>query len=207
MDDTSLDRGKRPPSLTSAIRAARLEEAERSQGLIDLRSGEMARLDLLRDSIAPVLAQIPAEIDFFDIGLVPGERPRLFIDMISFIEMGRDRRTYRFVQDTRHGRVLLAENEGVRFMTDAITNYIARRLVEREKALASLTPEQVAAAPAAAEPVPPAPIAVQPPLRRGVASRLGQLLRLGIDGLGVIALAGLVWLSAQYVHGRFSPPW
>ena len=138
MDETSPQWVKRPPSLTSAIRTARLEEAERSQVVGDLRGAEMARLDLIREAIEPVLAQVPVEVDMFDMGVIPGERPRLFVDMISFVEMGRDRRTYRFLQDTRHGRVLLAETDGVAAMADAITRYIARRLVEREKTLASL---------------------------------------------------------------------
>ena len=57
-----------------------------------------------------------------------GERPRLFIDMIGFVEMGHDRRSYRFLQDTRHGRVLIAETERIDRAVAAITNYIARRL-------------------------------------------------------------------------------
>src|SRR5260370_13100627 len=57
--------------------------------------------------------------------------------MIGFVEMALDRRTYRFLQDTRHGRVLIAEGERVDKLVAAITNYIGRRLVERELALAS----------------------------------------------------------------------
>lgn len=207
MDDTSPDRVKRPPSLTSAIRAARLEEAERSQVLGDLRSAEVVRLDLLREAIEPVLAQVPVEIDMFDIGVVPGERPRLFVDMISFVEMGRDRRLYRFLQDTRHGRVLLAENEGVSAMVEAITRYIARRLVEREKILASLQSDDGLVPAPAAEPAKAPPETVAPvPTRPGAASHLMRALRLGVDGLGMVALAGLVWLGVQYAHGRI-PAW
>ena len=64
------------------------------------------------------------------------ERPRLFIDQIGFVEMDRDRRTYRFLQDTRHGRVTLRESDSVDELVEAITSYIAHRLIEREKALA-----------------------------------------------------------------------
>ena len=208
MDDTSPERVKRPPSLTAAIRAARLEEAERSQVVGDLRSGEMARLDLLREAIEPVLSQVPVEIDMFDIGLVAGERPRLFVDMISFIEMGRDKRTYRFLQDTRHGRVLVAENEGLGAMVEAITRYIARRLVEREKILASLGTDGTVAMPESAAPPPKSPPepAGAPAQRPSAASYVGRALRLGVDGLGVVALAGLLWLGVQYAHGRI-PAW
>src|SRR5260221_9637847 len=125
------------PSLTGAIRRARVEEAERSDALAELRGAEIARLEMLQDAIRPVLEQVPDHIDLFDTGIVPGERPRLFIDMIGFVEMGRDRKTYRFLQDTRHGRVAMAESERLETMTHAVAGYIARRLVEREKALAA----------------------------------------------------------------------
>jgi hypothetical protein len=79
---------------------------------------------------------VPEDVDMFDAGLVPGGKPRLFIDMIAFVDMARDRRVYRLVQDSRAGRVIIAESERIDTMVDAITNYIARRLVERDKALA-----------------------------------------------------------------------
>jgi hypothetical protein len=125
------------PSLTAALRRARIENVERSDVLAELRGAEMARLEILSDALKPVLDQIPEGIDLFDQGMVSGEHPRLFIDMIGFVEMGRDRRQYRFSQDTRHGRVVILESERLDLMLDAITTYIARRLVEREKALAS----------------------------------------------------------------------
>lgn len=50
--------------------------------------------------------------------------------------MGRDKRIYRFVQDTRYGRKVLAETGNVVEMVDAVTRYLAQRLVERERALA-----------------------------------------------------------------------
>jgi hypothetical protein len=51
--------------------------------------------------------------------------------------MAHDKRVYRFQQDTRHGRALIAESERVERMVEAIADYIARRLIERERALAS----------------------------------------------------------------------
>lgn len=138
---------KQAPSLTSAIRRARLEGAERSEVVAELRGAEVARLEILRDALEPILAQVPDGVDLFDTGIVPGERPRLFIDMIGFVEMGHDRRTYRFIQDTRHGRVTINETERLDTAVEAITAYIARRLVEREQALASdRTVEQAARA-------------------------------------------------------------
>ena len=137
-------------SLTSAIRRARLEQAERGDVIAELRGAELARLEMLEEAIDPVLKQVPGHIDLFDTGVVPGEHPRLFIDMVAFIEMARARRTYRFVQDTRNGRVTIAESDRLDAMAEAVTAYIARRLVEREKALASSGAPEAAPAKAVA---------------------------------------------------------
>ncbi len=208
MGDNGPERHRPPSSLTVAIRAARIDEAERSQALGDLRGAELARLDVLREALDPVLAQIPAEIDLFDTGVVPGERPRLFIDMIAFVEMGRDRRTYRFFLDTRHGRTLLAENESVGMMIDVITRYIARRLVEREKILAALVadpePLGMAAEDASRNVGPATPPAAGP--RRPLARGLARAARLAVDGLGLVALATVFWLGVQYFGSR-GPAW
>ena len=125
------------PSLQAAVRRARVESAEQNEAVADLRQAEIVRLELLADALRPILDQTPEGVELFDVGLVHGERPRLFIDMISFVDLGHDRRTYRFFQDTRHGRVLIAESANADRIVAAMTNYIARRLVEREQALAS----------------------------------------------------------------------
>src|ERR1700722_3889198 len=126
-----------PPSLQQAVRRARVESAEQSEAVDDMRQAEIVRLELLAEAIRPILDQTPEGVELFDAGIVHGDRPRLFIDMISFVDLGHDRRTYRFFQDTRHGRVLIAESANVDRIVAAMTNYIARRLVEREQALAS----------------------------------------------------------------------
>jgi hypothetical protein len=125
------------PSLREAVRRARLDDAERAAALADLRTAEVVRLEILRDTLAPIFAQIPDDTELFDQGLVPGEQPRLYVDILAFVEMGRDKRTYRFLQDTRWGRRSLAETDDIQAIAKAVTDYIARRLVEREKALAA----------------------------------------------------------------------
>jgi hypothetical protein len=126
----------RMASLATALRKARIENAEHSAALADLRAAEIVRLEMLADALSPVLAQLPQDCDIFDVAVSPGERPRLFIDQIGFVEMDRDRRTYRFLQDTRHGRITLRESADIDELVDAATDYIAHRLIEREKALA-----------------------------------------------------------------------
>ena len=125
-----------PRRLKEAIRQARIETAERSSVVVDLRDAELARLELLNDALEPLFAEIPPDVDLFDRGINRGDPPRLWIDVIAHVVMGRDKRLYRFVQDTRFGRKVLSESTEVAVMVDAITNYVARRLVERERALA-----------------------------------------------------------------------
>jgi hypothetical protein len=49
--------------------------------------------------------------------------------------MSRDQRVYRFVQDTRFGRKVLVESMHIGEQADAITRYVAQRLIERERSL------------------------------------------------------------------------
>ncbi|QCK88314.1 hypothetical protein E8L99_22395 [Phreatobacter aquaticus] len=130
------DNRARPLSLTDAVRAARISEAERTGVVVDLRDAELARLEILADLVKPVFADIPAGIDLFDTGLVPGATPRFFVDMIAFVEMGRDKRTYRFLQDTRYGRRVIVESAEAQVLAERITAYVAERLVARERMLA-----------------------------------------------------------------------
>jgi hypothetical protein len=136
MDDKP-DNVQVPPDLAAAIRQARAENAERAEAVADLRELEIGRLRALESALKPVIDQAPPDVDLFDLALAPGERPRLFIDMIAFVDMGRDERAYRFFQDTRHGRVLIAESQSADVIAVAVADYVARRLVERERALAA----------------------------------------------------------------------
>jgi hypothetical protein len=123
------------PRLKDAMRQARIDLAERTAVIVDMRNAEVARLDLLNEALHPVFAEIPSDVDLFDRGVTAGDPPRLWIDMIAHVVMGRDKRTYRFLQDTRYGRRVLAESGEIAAMTEAITQYVARRLVERERLL------------------------------------------------------------------------
>ncbi len=153
----------RVASLPAALRRARLDNANRTEALSDIRSSEIVRLEVLRDAIEPVLAQLSDDCDLFDVAISPSERPRLFIDQLGFIEIGRERRVYRFLQDTRHGRIQVCESEKPEAMVEAVTAYIAHRLIEREKALASdfasgaTAAEAARAAAKTAEAGPPSP--------------------------------------------------
>jgi hypothetical protein len=125
-----------PHRLKDALRKARIESAERTGVVVDLHDAEVARLELMNEALDPIFAEIPAEVDLFDRGITRGETPRLWIDAVAHIAMGRDKRAYRLLQDTRYGRKVLAETAAIPQMADAVTKYLAQRMIERERALA-----------------------------------------------------------------------
>jgi hypothetical protein len=125
--------------LKDAVREARIEAAERTGVVVDLRDAELARLEILNEALDPVFAAVPGDVDLFDRGVVPGASPRLWIDMLAHVSMGRDKRVYRFLQDTRYGRRVLVESAETGPIVEAVTRYVARRLVERERALVADT--------------------------------------------------------------------
>lgn len=123
--------------LHEAVRRVKLAEAERVDAATEIRHAEIARLELLRDALAGVIAELPDDDDRFELAILPGDPPRLWVDVTGHVVMARDRQTYRFVNDTRLGRVVLAETDDVNRVADAVTTYVAERLVEREKAFAA----------------------------------------------------------------------
>jgi hypothetical protein len=141
----------RPTPLRDALRKARIEAADRTGVVVDLRDAEVARLEILSEALDPLFGQIPDKVDMFDRGISQGETPRLWIDVVAHILMGRDKRAYRFVQDTRFGRIVIAESHDVPVIVDAVTDYVARRMVEREHALTVAPLAELGPAPVAAE--------------------------------------------------------
>jgi hypothetical protein len=166
----------RPTRLRDALRRARIEAADRTGVVVDLRDAEVARLEILNEALDPLFAQIPDNVDLFDRGISQGETPRLWIDVVAHVVMGRDKRAYRFVQDTRFGRIVIAESHDVPAIVDAVTDYVARRMIEREHALVA------------------APLATQAPAERPRRSRFWPFV-FGFF-LGALALFGLALFAS-----------
>jgi hypothetical protein len=163
----------RPIRLRDALRQARIEAADRTGVVVDLRDAEVARLEILSDALDPLFAQIPDPVELFDRGISQGDTPRLWIDAVAHVLMGRDKRIYRFVQDTRFGRIVIAESHDVPAIVDAVTDYVARRMIERERALVTTSPP------------PPPPATIEKPRRSGF-----WIFTLGFV-VGAVALFGL----------------
>src|SRR5512144_1295082 len=129
-----------PERLRDALRKARVDQAERTAVVVDLHDAEVARLELLDEALESLFQEIPKEVDLFDRGISRGETPRLWIDAIAHVAMGRDKRVYRLLQDTRYGRKVLAESPNIPEIVAAVAKYLAQRMIERERALAAAEP-------------------------------------------------------------------
>lgn len=119
--------------LVEVIREVKNAAADRDDVIVELREASHTRLELMAAELTPLFAQVPAEIDLFDFTISSGLQPRLWIDAVSHVAMARDRRTYRFVKDTRAGRVVLAEDTAIKPVADQVARYIAERMIERER--------------------------------------------------------------------------
>ncbi|MCO6387707.1 hypothetical protein [Aliihoeflea sp. 40Bstr573] len=122
--------------LAAAIREVKTNNADRTDVVVDLREAQQTRLEILAQDLEQVFADIPSDDERFDLNVTGGLQPRLWIDAVSHVTMGRDKRTYRFLKDTRNGRIVLAETPDIRKAADAVTLYVAERMVEREAVLA-----------------------------------------------------------------------
>ncbi|AZN71144.1 hypothetical protein D5400_07545 [Georhizobium profundi] len=133
MSDQS--RSARQRRLSEIIREVKVAAAERDDVVVDMRDADRARLELLAQELEPVIADVPAQDDQFDFALSSGLQPRFWIDAVAHVHMARDRRTYRFVRDTRLGRTLMSETADMAETADAVSRYIAERIIQRQRLL------------------------------------------------------------------------
>ncbi len=172
--------------LSDAVRDVKNAFADRDDVVVDMREAHRMRLDLLAAELAPVFADVPTDMDNFDFVVSSGLQPRLWIDAVSHVAMGRDRRTYRFLRDTRIGRVVLAESTDMKPVADQVTRYVAERIVERQRMMEGGVEPAVADLKRATVPE------AEPPLQ--VAAR-GRGWSTFLSGLGLIAAGALVGLA------------
>ncbi len=136
MSDLELDAKQieqKVSDLAEAMNRVRNDLATRDDVVVDMKSASHARLELLAQDLQPVFAELPDDNDQFEFALTQGNPSRLWIDMTSFVRMGRDKRTYEFVKDTRMGRQMLGESDERDRIKRIVTNYVAERVLERER--------------------------------------------------------------------------
>jgi hypothetical protein len=124
--------------LNGALRQARLAEAAHFEAVLDIRDAQTLRLQVLKDDLAPAVLANADAAAFVDLALVPGDPPRLWIDLITSVVMAPDPRTYRLVQDGPAGRQTLLETADRVEMADRIKQQIAHRLIAREREKSSM---------------------------------------------------------------------
>jgi len=122
-----------PRSLETAVRNAKSRLADYDDVSGQSRHMELLRLQLLAEELHPMIQEIDENDRRFDFGITHGDKPRLWVDMTSFVSIGLDNTTYRFLKDTRMGRVVLAETKDELRVADIISDYVAERIVERER--------------------------------------------------------------------------
>lgn len=136
MNDNELDAKqieKRVSDLADAMERVRDDQATRDDVVVEMKQAARARLELLAQDLQPIFNEVPDDNDQFEFALTSGETPRLWIDMTSFVRMGRDRRVYEFVKDTRLGRTIMAHSDQRDTMKEAVTRYIAERMLLKER--------------------------------------------------------------------------
>ena len=122
-------------ALDEAIERARVHAAAHSDAVVAIRDAQTLRLQVLLDEFLPLVTARTTVADFVRPAVVPGDEPRLWIDLTSYVVMAPDPRTYRLVQDTRDGPVALRETTNRTEMMSALTELVAHRTVERQRAL------------------------------------------------------------------------
>lgn len=138
MSDHEMDAKKleaKVHDLADAMERVRSDQASRNDVVVDMKEAAFARLELLAKDLQPVFEDIPKDSEQFEFALTNGEVPRLWIDITTFVRMGRDKREYEFIKDTRLGRKILAKSEDRIRIGKAVTAYVAERVLERERAI------------------------------------------------------------------------
>lgn len=119
--------------LAEALREARLAEAAHFEAALDLRDSKTLRLQVLKDELLPAAQSTPLAKDLFDLTLLPGEPPKLWVDLTAYVVMEPDHRTYRVLQDRQDSRDILFEGTDREEAAAAVRRHMAHRLVARER--------------------------------------------------------------------------
>lgn len=119
--------------LRQALRQARLAEAAHYDAALSLHDSKSLRLQVLKDEIAPAVIGQPDAEALFDLALAPGDPPKLWIDLISFVVMEPDHRTYRLVEDRQPGREILFESDDRAQMAERLRQHMAHRIIARQR--------------------------------------------------------------------------
>ena len=128
---TALSGNVAANGLPDALRRARAAEAAHFEAVHALSNAGALRLQVLKDDLDRLVVTVPEARQAFDLALISGETPRLWIDLITSVMMEPDPRTYRLVVDGHHGRETLFETADRGEMVDKIKLHMAHGLIAR----------------------------------------------------------------------------
>ncbi len=123
-------------ALTTALIEARLAQAAQFDAIVRVHDARTLRLEALRDSVLPELTSSPYLRELVAINLQEGEIPRLWIDLVTHVEMQPDPKSYRMVQLCDQGRETIFETRDVSQMKNYLIRHIAHRAIVLERAVA-----------------------------------------------------------------------
>jgi len=128
-----------PPASPGKLDKA-ISEARQSQGMhFDARrdglDAETLRLEVLRLELANLVKGRTEAEKFIDLKLFSGDRPRLWIDLVSYVVMAPTPRHYQLMRDRQDSCEVLYETENRAEMVEIVTGYIANRILIRERQL------------------------------------------------------------------------
>jgi hypothetical protein len=118
-----------------ALRRARLAEAAHFDALMDIRDAQTLRLAALRDDLAQALKERTEAREFVDLALAPGDPPRLWVDLVTYVVMEPTPRVYRVIQDRASGKEVVFESADRDSVKARLLDLVAHRLVNRERVL------------------------------------------------------------------------
>ncbi len=119
--------------LEEKIHMARMAEAERLAAAQHVHDAALLRLQVLRDELIPAFAAYPLTKGLIDLSLVPGDPPRLWIDMTCFVVMAPDPSTFRLQRDGLLRRETLLQSSDREQVIASIMQHVAHHLIAREK--------------------------------------------------------------------------
>ena len=105
--------------------------------VLGARGGDLATVAAIGLLLPAVQASAEAR-QMFDLTLLPGEPPKLWVDLTSYVVMEPDHRTYRFLQDRQDRREILFESVDREQAAAAVRRHMAHRLVARERHVSAL---------------------------------------------------------------------
>ena len=120
--------------LEEALQRARASQAEFLDAKANVSDLRFLRLEALAEEMASITRGQTGLDVFMTLKAIPGDPPRLIVDASSHVVMEPDPRTYMLIHDGPEERKILCETESRREIEEKLTEYVAHRIVEQERA-------------------------------------------------------------------------